>query len=557
MTRLNRRNVIASLLGWPILASPGCSRIGLPPAGELKHTSFSMGHRIRDGNLAAGPVGGHERVPVVIVGGGVSGLSAAWCFKRAGFHDFVVLELEDEPGGTSRSGTMGDLAYPWGAHYIPSPMRHNLALIALLREMKVLERVNEKGDPVIREEFLCRDPQERLFQNGNWREGIYPADGATSDDLRQLAEFRAEVDRWVGMRDAAGRRMFAVPIAAGTNAQEALSLDRISMATWLDQHGWDSPRLRWLVNYGCRDDYGLTLDQVSAWAGVFYFASRVPVSGQESQEVITWPEGNGFVVDHFVRGLADHIQCRTAVTAVSAAAGQDSAEDGLQEVLAIDIGTQQSLAWQADRVILATPQMMVPHLLGNVGPSLQQLQRAFRYGSWVVANVHLSERPAEAGFPTCWDNVFYDSGSLGYVSATHQQGVDTGPTVLTWYHPFADAESSEIRKQMLSLDWSDWSRFVLDDLLQAHPDLGGLVTRLDVMLWGHAMIQPRVGFVWGRERLLASRPRGSIHFAGTDLSGIALFEEAFFHGIRAAEEVMEALQHDFESMQSTQVDSAV
>jgi len=29
-----------------------------------------------------------------------------------------------------------------------------------------------------------------------------------------------------------------------------------------------------------------------------------------------------------------------------------------------------------------------------------------------------------------------------------------------------------------------------------------------------------------------------IHFAHTDLSGVPLFEEAFYHGIRAAEEVL-------------------
>jgi len=31
---------------------------------------------------------------------------------------------------------------------------------------------------------------------------------------------------------------------------------------------------------------------------------------------------------------------------------------------------------------------------------------------------------------------------------------------------------------------------------------------------------------------------GAVHFAGTDLSGVALLEEAFFHGVRAAEEIL-------------------
>jgi hypothetical protein len=67
-----------------------------------------------------------------------------------------------------------------------------------------------------------------------------------------------------------------------------------------------------------------------------------------------------------------------------------------------------------------------------------------------------------------------------------------------------------------------------------------LTRRLDVMRWGHAMIRPRVGFQWGGARLKAQQPFRSIHFANTDLSGVALFEEAFDHGLRAAEEVLAA-----------------
>jgi hypothetical protein len=54
------------------------------------------------------------------------------------------------------------------------------------------------------------------------------------------------------------------------------SLDRVSMSEWMDARGLTSPRLRWWVDYACRDDYGMTLDHTSAWAGLFYFCSRAP-----------------------------------------------------------------------------------------------------------------------------------------------------------------------------------------------------------------------------------------------------------------------------------------
>ena len=82
---------------------------------------------------------------------------------------------------------------------------------------------------------------------------------------------------------------------------------------------------------------------------------------------------------------------------------------------------------------------------------------------------------------------------------------------------------------------------VMSDLVPAHENLHKLVTRLDVVRWGHAMTQPRVGFVWSGARQKATLPVGRVHMAHSDLSGLALFEESLHHGVRAAEEVFEAL----------------
>ena len=64
--------------------------------------------------------------------------------------------------------------------------------------------------------------------------------------------------------------------------------------------------------------------------------------------------------------------------------------------------------------------------------------------------------------------------------------------------------------------------------------------RLDVVRWGHAMVRPKPGFIWSSARRQAAKPYRGIHFAGADLSGLPLFEEALYHGVRAAEEVLTA-----------------
>jgi hypothetical protein len=75
------------------------------------------------------------------------------------------------------------------------------------------------------------------------------------------------------------------------------------------------------------------------------------------------------------------------------------------------------------------------------------------------------------------------------------------------------------------------------DLEVAHPQLRSFVDRIEVAFWGHGMIRPKPGALFDPNRSLRLAPRGKIHFAHTDLSGVALFEEAFDHGLRAAREV--------------------
>jgi protoporphyrinogen oxidase len=531
---LNRRELITALLGSQVALLAGCSNRSLPPAGELLAPNFAVGHQIRD-QFAWPSSTADEKVDVVIVGGGIAGLSAARRLRQGGVEDFTVLEMEHVAGGTSCSGSQGAFQYPWGAHYITTPMAENEDLVQLLREMQVLQAVQENGSPIVKEQLLCREPEERVFYAGSWQEGLYPEADASERDWQELSAFRSEVDRWVTRRDASGQYLFAIPMSQRSTSDEVMSLDQISMLTWMDRQGWTSPRLRWLVDYSCRDDYGLSIDQTSAWAGVFYFASRLSGPGQESQGVITWPAGNGRIVEHLAEACGDRLRTGQAVVEIT----QD---DQQVRVLLFDTNQQRVRQLLCKRLVFAAGQFLVPHVVRGLDADRIAAAKRFQYGSWMVANVHLSQRPAESGFPMAWDNVIHDSKSLGYVTATHQSGIDDGATVLTWYYPFNDVDAKVSRQQLLALDWSHWADLTLSDLSIPHPDIYPLVTRLDVMRWGHAMIQPRVGFVSSAAVAMAANSFGRVHFAGTDLSGVALMEEAFYHGNRAADEVLRALE---------------
>jgi hypothetical protein len=166
----------------------------------------------------------------------------------------------------------------------------------------------------------------------------------------------------------------------------------------------------------------------------------------------------------------------------------------------------------------------------------------------MVANVHLDARLSSRGYEQAWDNVIYESPSLGYVMSTHQRGLDHGPTVITYYYPLLESDARAGRQRLFEAGWAEWAEVVLTDLSRAHPNVRTLARRVDVMRWGHAMVRPTPGFVFGSARRAAAAPFRGVHFANTDLSGVALFEEAFYHGVRAAEEVLEARAMASESM---------
>jgi hypothetical protein len=531
--KFTRREILATFLGAPfalVACRSGASREFTD--GEIVGQSVGLGHILRENRGFEVPPDNWQSIKTAIIGGGVAGLTAAWKFKREGFNNFVLLELEREIGGTARSGTGEPVPYPWGAHYLPVPFRENEELVSFLDEMSLIEGRSSDGELQIKEQYLCREPEERLFFKGRWYEGLYASVGATEEDKRQYNEFQKQIDYWVSWRDSSGKRAFIVPVGMCSSDAQVTYLDKISFAAWLRQSGFTSERLIWYCDYACRDDYGLKADQTSAWAGLFYFCSRVRKAGTESQPFITFPEGNGRFVNHFYETVTDHVRRSQVVVSVIPNAG------------GVDIAYLDGDAlrgFHCKNIIYSAPIFTAPYLIRGFREDAPFAANEFQHNAWFVANLFLKDRPKPRfakDFPLAWDNVFYDSPSLGYVTATHQKEIDYGPTILTYYFPTCSWDNS--RLQLFNYEWQQLADVCLTDMARAHSDIYDLVSRIDIMRWGHAMISPRPGFLWGGEREKAMKPYRNVYFAHTDLSGVALFEEAFYHGLRAAGEILTA-----------------
>jgi hypothetical protein len=328
---------------------------------------------------------------------------------------------------------------------------------------------------------------------------------------------------------------------ASSDDAELTALDRISAATWLEQRGFGSPLLRWYVEYACRDDYGASLERTSAWAMLFYFCARVAGPGQDSAPFLSWPEGNGRLVAHLAGVAGSRVRSHSLVTDVRERQGE-------VELAVLDGRTRGLSRLVAHAAILATPTFVSARVLRTFRDARPAFLDEFRWAPWWVANVHLRERPGSRGFPFAWDNVLHDSPSVGYVVATHQALRDRGPTIWTYYRPMWEREPKQERQRLLELTQASAAAEVLDDLGRAHRSLRAAVERIDVWRWGHAMVTPAPGFLFGRARRQAQQPVGSVHFAHSDLSGIPLFEEAQARGVHAAEAALRQLGLDVPSL---------
>jgi len=373
------------------------------------------GHVVRDRGTFP-PAKQTVKIPIVIVGGGIAGLSAAWRLDKRTFRDFVLLEMLQQGGGNARWGENEVSAYPWAAHYVPVPGIKADLVRELFEELGVLR------DGAWEERYLCFSPQERLYLHGRWQEGIEPATAATARDREEFKRFAAR------MNEFRQTGQFTIPMFLGAKAS---ALDRLSMNDWLDQERFTSPYLRWYVNYACRDDYGALAQDISAWAGVHYFASREP----DEKGPLTWPEGNGWIARRLLEKLGRYVRTGAMVHRI--------AREGRR--LRVSSGETDYLA---ECVIFAAPSFTVPYICENAPPV-----QGFTYSPWLTANLTLDRIPKEHDVETAWDNVIYDSPALGYVVATHQSlRTHIDRSVWTYYWALAEGAPAANRRLLFDKD---------------------------------------------------------------------------------------------------------
>jgi hypothetical protein len=462
-----------------------------------------------------------------------------------------LLELEDAAGGNARGGQIAGIAHPLGAHYLPTPGDDAPEVQDFLEELGIRKRL--AGRWVYDEKALCYSPQERLFFQGAWQEGLLPTQGIAKSTQQQYERFGQLVAQWrqTGWFKLPLRRFSPPnkPLVGINIAQIA-----INFRAYLSQQGLNDPNLLWYLDYCCRDDYGAGIDSVSAFAGIHYFAARhgfhAPGSAAtaERDAVLTWPQGNAFLTLALAQPLKERLHLGQVIVRI---------EEDKHGVLvdSMNATTRQIQRWQCARCIVALPLHVAARVVINAPSFLQEAAQQTVHSSWWVANIQLDAPlydDAKGAHPA-WDNVIYGSAGLGYVDAMHQSTrTAPGPTVLTYYK--ALGAGLQPRRELLQTSWAQLRDQALQDLQAAHPDITRRAQRVDITRYGHAMAVP-IGVLgeknaqWLAKNLnsLLSKSEylkkqypaipipvtARLRFAHSDWSGYSVFEEAFTRGLHA------------------------
>ena len=541
--KYNRRIFFKQLLAGSALLTAGMqtSCKNKNPLGHITGgivgANSKAGHLLR--NIDALPKPSRQiNADVLIIGSGISGLSAKRWLHQSRIKNVMLIEMDDHFGGNAHHGKNAVSAYPWGAHYIPVPDSRNRELIDFLKETGVITGFDDTGVPVYNEYYLCMDPEERLFINGMWQDGIVPEAGVPVADKEQYRRFASMINEFKIAVGTDGKDEFAIPLDHSSADEQYRKLDKITFGQYVRDLGFTSKSLLWYLEYGCKDDYGCNLETTSAWAGIHYFASRKGRgSNTGAAGVLTWPEGNGFLMENLKK------QSDNGDIFSSQLAYKIQEHESGTEVYVYDVNRKESYTVLAKKVLMASPQYVNKHLLGGLGSAIREKAVAdFHYAPWVIANITLSKMPRQRGFPLCWDNVIYGTASVGYVDANHQGLVNSIKRVITFYLPLVNEQPDVARRKALATKYEHWLEIITAELEHAHPGITECIEHADVWVWGHGMIAPCPGFVWGESRRVAAAPiANKVFFAHSDLCGISIFEEAFYQGIRAAKEIIQSL----------------
>ena len=463
---------------------------------------------------------GIEPVDVVVVGAGISGLTAAETVVRSGA-SVRVLEARDRVGGRTEGGQFASgTAIELGGQWVGPTQDEVLALAERLG--LELFTVHDRGASL-------------LFENGRRSEGHDDAFGLGSDSARAFVELVKLIDRTAA----------SIDLAAPWAAQNAPRLDRITAAQWLDDNCSDRGA-RDFADTMLASIFAAESDEYSALHMLFYLGSggglhrmMLTIGGAQESRI---RGGTHQLSEKLAAGLGERVILDQEVLSISGwEAGCQGGNDTSTDALII-IRTKGA-TYRCRHVIVALPPVMAARIeyhpplpanrdiaLSAMSPgSVIKFQIEYPSPFWREEQLSGTVLSLDHNVSLVYDNCVPDS--------------DRGILV-------AFVEGRHAR-EFNELSESEREHGILADLVEFFGDEAGKPTEVLQRNWSEETFTRgcyggRFGTgLWTTVGRHLREPLGRIAWAGSETSDVwnGYIDGAIRAGQRAADEVVTAFHH--------------